>query len=218
VSHVRLTRAVEFSTSLRYWNPDLSEAENRARFGRKASRHGHNYRLEVMLIGEPDPVTGMVIDLKDLQDVIDREVMTRFDHRDLNRDTPYFEAAHILSHPGLSAAENARIYGKCANPAGHGHDYGLEITVAGEIDPASGQIFDRGRLDALVAELVLDRFGHSLLNDDPIFAGRVPTAENIALAIEAELGPAVASRPGARLLRVRLEETRKNSFETGELR
>jgi len=91
VPHVRLTRAVEFSTSLRYWNSDWSEAENRARFGRKASRHGHNYRLEVTLVGEPDPVTGMVIDLKDLQDVIDREIMSRFDHRDLNRDTPYFE-------------------------------------------------------------------------------------------------------------------------------
>ena len=91
MSHVRLTRAVEFSTSLRYWKPDLDEAENRARFGRKASHHGHNYRLEVTLAGEPDPITGMVIDLKDLQDVIDAEVMTRFDHRDLNRDTPYFE-------------------------------------------------------------------------------------------------------------------------------
>jgi 6-pyruvoyltetrahydropterin/6-carboxytetrahydropterin synthase len=91
VSQVRLTRAVEFSTSLRYWNPDLSEAENRKRFGRKASQHGHNYRLEVTLAGEPDPVTGMVIDLKDLQNVIDREVMVRFDHRDLNRDTPYFD-------------------------------------------------------------------------------------------------------------------------------
>jgi 6-pyruvoyltetrahydropterin/6-carboxytetrahydropterin synthase len=91
LSHVRLTRAVEFSTSLRYWNPDLSESENRRRFGRKAGRHGHNYRLEVTLAGEPDPVTGMVIDLKDLQEVIDREVMSRFDHRDLNCDTPYFD-------------------------------------------------------------------------------------------------------------------------------
>jgi 6-pyruvoyltetrahydropterin/6-carboxytetrahydropterin synthase len=88
---VRLTRAVEFSTSLRYWNPDLSEAENHALFGRKAGRHGHNYRLEVTLVGEPDPITGMVIDLKELQGVLDREVMARFDHRDLNRDTPYFE-------------------------------------------------------------------------------------------------------------------------------
>ena len=88
---VRLTRAIEFSTSLRYWNPDLPEAENRRLFGRKADQHGHNYRLEVTLRGEPDPVTGMVIDLKDLQEVLDREIMARFDHRDLNRDTPYFE-------------------------------------------------------------------------------------------------------------------------------
>ena len=88
---VRLTRAIDFSTSLRYWNPELSEAENRRLFGRKAEQHGHNYRLEVTLRGEPDPVTGMVIDLKDLQEVLDREIMARFDHRDLNRDTPYFE-------------------------------------------------------------------------------------------------------------------------------
>jgi 6-pyruvoyltetrahydropterin/6-carboxytetrahydropterin synthase len=129
-----------------------------------------------------------------------------------------FPAAHVLAHPELGDAENARIYGKCANPGGHGHDYGLEITVAGRIDPASGQIFDRAQLDELVGERVLDRFGHALLNEDPAFSARVPTAENIALAIEAELAPAVAAaRPGARLVRVRLEETRKNHFETGEL-
>jgi len=91
VSTVRLTRAIDFSTSLRYWNADLPAAENRRLFGRKAEQHGHNYRLEVTLRGEPDPVTGMVIDLKDLQTVLDREIMARFDHRDLNRDTPYFE-------------------------------------------------------------------------------------------------------------------------------
>lgn len=130
-----------------------------------------------------------------------------------------FPAAHVLRHPGLSDADNARIYGKCANPAGHGHDYGLEITVTGEVDPTSGQIVPRDRLDALVAERVLERFGHSLLNEDPAFAERVPTAENIALATFAELAPAIAAvRPGARLVRVRLEETRKNSFETGEAR
>ena len=130
-----------------------------------------------------------------------------------------FPAAHVLRHPGLPDAENARIYGKCANPAGHGHDYGLEITVAGETDPASGQIVDREELDALVAERVIDRFGHRMLNEDPAFAEHVPTAENIALAAFAELAPAIAAaRPGARLVRVRLEETRKNSFETGEAR
>ncbi len=88
---LRLTRAIEFSSSLRYEGDGWTTAENRERFGRKAAHHGHNYRLEVTLRGEPDPITGMVIDLKDLQDVIDREIMSRFDHRDLNRDTPYFE-------------------------------------------------------------------------------------------------------------------------------
>jgi 6-pyruvoyltetrahydropterin/6-carboxytetrahydropterin synthase len=88
---VRLSRAIEFSASLRYARPDLSEAENRRLFGPKAEQHGHNYRLEVTVRGEPDPVTGMVIDIKALQGILEREIMERFDHRDLNRDTPYFE-------------------------------------------------------------------------------------------------------------------------------
>ena len=88
---VRLTRAVDFSASLRCARPDLSEAENRALFGRAASQHGHNYRLEVTVRGEPDPVTGMVMDLRELKTVLEREIEARFDHRDLNRDTPFFE-------------------------------------------------------------------------------------------------------------------------------
>jgi 6-pyruvoyltetrahydropterin/6-carboxytetrahydropterin synthase len=88
---VRLTRAVEFCCSLRYWNPELSEADNRRIFGRKADPHGHNYELAVTLRGEPDPLTGMVVNLTDLKDLLDREIVARFDHRDLNRDTPYFE-------------------------------------------------------------------------------------------------------------------------------
>jgi 6-pyruvoyltetrahydropterin/6-carboxytetrahydropterin synthase len=91
LSKVRLTRVVEFCCSLRYWNPDLSDAENRRIFGRKADPHGHNYQLEVSLRGEPDPTTGMVVNLTDLKAVLDREIVARFDHRDLNRDTPYFE-------------------------------------------------------------------------------------------------------------------------------
>jgi len=79
---VRLTRAIEFSTSLRYALAGLSERENRQRFGPRARQHGHNYRLEVTVRGEPDPRTGMVVDLK---------IMERFDHRDLNCDTDYFE-------------------------------------------------------------------------------------------------------------------------------
>ena len=88
---VRLSRAIEFSASLRYAQPDLSEAENLELFGRRAQQHGHNYRLEVTVRGEPDPVTGMVIDIKAIQGLLEREIMDRFDHRDLNRDTPYFE-------------------------------------------------------------------------------------------------------------------------------
>jgi len=88
---VRLTRAVEFCCSLRYWNPELSEADNRRIFGRKADPHGHNYELAVTLRGEPDPLTGMVVNLTDLKDLLDREIVARFDHRDLNHDTPHFE-------------------------------------------------------------------------------------------------------------------------------
>jgi 6-pyruvoyltetrahydropterin/6-carboxytetrahydropterin synthase len=91
LSIVRLTRSVEFCCSLRYWNADLSEAENRRIFGRKADPHGHNYELEVTLRGEPDPLTGMVVNLSELKGLLDREIVARFDHRDLNRDTPYFE-------------------------------------------------------------------------------------------------------------------------------
>jgi 6-pyruvoyltetrahydropterin/6-carboxytetrahydropterin synthase len=88
---VRISRAIEFSASLRYQRPELSSAENAKLFGSLARHHGHNYRLEVTLRGEPDPVTGMVMNLKDLQQVLDAEIMARFDHRDLNLDTPYFE-------------------------------------------------------------------------------------------------------------------------------
>ena len=88
---VRVTRSIDFSTSLRYWLPDLDAAENRRRFGRFAEQHGHNYRLEITLRGEPDPETGMVYNLSELKQVAEAEIMARFDHKDLNRDTDYFE-------------------------------------------------------------------------------------------------------------------------------
>lgn len=88
---VRLTRAIEFSSSLRLWSPELSPEENRRLYGPRASKHGHNFRLEVTVEGRPDPRTGMVMDLVALKDLLEREVMARFDHRDLNDDTPWFE-------------------------------------------------------------------------------------------------------------------------------
>jgi 6-pyruvoyltetrahydropterin/6-carboxytetrahydropterin synthase len=87
---LRVTRTIHFSTSLRYWLEDETEEENRKRFGREADRHGHNYRLEITVVGEPDPQTGMVINLVDLKNVAEREIMSRFDHKDLNLDTNYF--------------------------------------------------------------------------------------------------------------------------------
>lgn len=88
---VRLTRGIEFSTSLRMRHPKLSDAENERLYGPLGRTHGHNFRLEVTLAGEPDPVTGMVMDLKDVKEILEREIDARFDHRDLVADGPWFE-------------------------------------------------------------------------------------------------------------------------------
>jgi 6-pyruvoyltetrahydropterin/6-carboxytetrahydropterin synthase len=127
-----------------------------------------------------------------------------------------FPAAHVLRSPALGDSENERVYGRCANPHGHGHDYGLEVTVTGAVEPRTGAIVPLERLDAIVRERVLDRLDHRLLNDDPWFAERVPTAENIVQAIRDELAEAVAAASTARVVRVRLVETRRNRFECGE--
>jgi 6-pyruvoyltetrahydropterin/6-carboxytetrahydropterin synthase len=128
-----------------------------------------------------------------------------------------FPAAHVLRSERFSAEENERIYGKCANPGGHGHDYALELSVAGPVEPRSGRIIAPERLDALVQERVLARFGHRMLNDTPAFRTRVPTAENLCAVIHEDLAQPIAEI-GARLVRVRIEETRRNAFTQGELR
>jgi len=127
-----------------------------------------------------------------------------------------FPAAHVLRSAALPDAENERIYGKCANPAGHGHDYGLEVTLAGPVDPRTGTIIPVARLDEIVRRRVIERLSHRLLNVDPWFASAVPTAENIALAIEGDLRAAVSEASTARVVRVRVLETRRNSFACGE--
>ncbi len=129
-----------------------------------------------------------------------------------------FPAAHVLSQPHLSPAENERLYGKCANPNGHGHNYGVEITVSGEVHPKLGHVVDRDRLDRVVQTRVLDRFAHRMLNDDPAFQAYVPTAEHIASFLHRDLRGPIADATGARLLRVRVLETRRNAFEYEERR
>jgi 6-pyruvoyltetrahydropterin/6-carboxytetrahydropterin synthase len=126
-------------------------------------------------------------------------------------------AAHRLHNDALSEAENARLYGKCNNPRGHGHDYVFEVTVAGEVDQRTGMVMDLGILDGLVEREILDRFDHMHLNlDVENFRAKVPTTENLCLEIYRLLSPHFAARPGSpevRLDGIRVEETRSNFFE-----
>ena len=91
---ILLTRKAEFSASHYYWNEAWSAEENARVFGKCANRngHGHNYTLEVTVAGEVDPVTGFVVDLKQLKDVMEREVVAAYDHRHLNLEVPEFKA------------------------------------------------------------------------------------------------------------------------------
>ena len=128
-----------------------------------------------------------------------------------------FPAAHVLRRADLSEQENRRIYGQCANPRGHGHDYALEVTVSGPLDPRTGYLLEPARLDRIVEGALLERFSHRLLNDDPLFAEAVPTAENIVRAAHGLLRAPLAEA-GTTLRRVRVRETRKNTFDYGDLR
>lgn len=122
-----------------------------------------------------------------------------------------FCASHRLDSPVLSPDENRRLYGKCNNPYGHGHDYVLSVTVEGRV-AADGQLVDRRALDALVAEQVLARMDHKNLNVDvPALSHSVPTTENLASAIRQALN-SHWTLP-ARLARVRISETDRNIFE-----
>ena len=121
-----------------------------------------------------------------------------------------FAASHRLHNFDLSEEENCRIYGKCNNPYGHGHNYVMEILVSGKIDPATGMIANLADLDGFVEREVLEPFDHKSLNEDvPAFLGEVPTTENLCIEIFRRLKP----YPKAKLERVRIQETSNNSFE-----
>jgi 6-pyruvoyltetrahydropterin/6-carboxytetrahydropterin synthase len=125
----------------------------------------------------------------------------------------HFAAAHRLARPELSQEDNEAIYGKCARPHGHGHNYLLDVTVRGAIDPRTGMVCDLAVLQQLVDDLVVEPFDHTFLNKDvAFFATCVPTAENIALHI-ADLLTAPIAATGARLHKVRLQESPNNAAE-----
>jgi 6-pyruvoyltetrahydropterin/6-carboxytetrahydropterin synthase len=123
-----------------------------------------------------------------------------------------FSAAHRLYNPQLSDEENRAIYGKCANPYGHGHDYRLEITVRGVPNPITGMVMNITELDALVQAEVLRHLDHKHLNEEtPPFDHIPPTSENLVAFIVGRLTPHLQGN--ARLYRVRLWETPRSYFE-----
>jgi 6-pyruvoyltetrahydropterin/6-carboxytetrahydropterin synthase len=123
-----------------------------------------------------------------------------------------FNAAHQLHDPGLSEEENERLFGKCANL--HGHNYVLEVVVAGEIDQATGYVFDLKQLSDVICQRIIEDVDHRNLNTDvPWLAGRIPTAENLALAFWERIR---SEFPQGSLRSVRVWETDKNWAEVGD--
>jgi 6-pyruvoyltetrahydropterin/6-carboxytetrahydropterin synthase len=121
-----------------------------------------------------------------------------------------FAASHRLHTEKLSEEENARVFGKCNNPYGHGHNYVLEISISGHIDPETGMIANLADLDAFVDREVLQEMDCRSLNEDVgAFRKTVPTTENLCTEIFRRL----KKFPSAKLERVRIQETSNNSFE-----
>ena len=265
---IRMTRKVAFSSGHRYWIESLSREENHTLFGRWASRfnHGHNYVLSVTVEGIVDPLNGMVVNIKRVDDVLRDQIVGICDQRSLNDEVPAltgqvtclenvlrwiwdllpgvlpresmlvglkleemptlyaemnatsltltrtyeFAAAHRLHAPTLSQEDNLALFGKCNNPAGHGHNYVLEVTVEGDPDPKTGMTVDIGELDHVVEREVVGRYDHKNLNEDiEEFRGRPTTSEIVVAEIFSRLSRTV---PGV-LKRVRLFETARNMFE-----
>ena len=121
-----------------------------------------------------------------------------------------FAAAHRLHSDALSEEDNRRVFGKCNYPNGHGHNYVVFVTVSGPIDPTTGMVVDIVAVDRLVGERVVRRFDHQDLNQDPEFASRTTTGENLVMLIWDLL---VKEIPSGRLEKIGLIETRDNYFE-----
>ncbi|PSO50664.1 MAG: 6-pyruvoyl tetrahydropterin synthase [Cyanobacteria bacterium SW_9_44_58] len=263
-----INRRAEFSAAHRYWLPELSAAENQAKFGAGSNfpGHGHNYVLYVSLEGEIDEY-GMVMNLSEVKPVIGDQIVNQLNNAYLNEVWPefqetlpttenvarviwqrlepylpvvnirlfehsqlwadyqgnnmeasltvgtHFSAAHRLARPDLTYEENCEIYGKCARPHGHGHNYHLEMTVTGEIDPRTGMIVNLEKLHQVLEEVVVDPLDHYFLNEDvPYFAEVVPTAENIAVYI-AQLLQQPTSELGVTLEKIKLIESPNNACE-----
>ena len=127
----------------------------------------------------------------------------------------HFSAAHRLHNPDLSASENREVFGLCNSPNWHGHNYELDVTIEGEIEPSTGYVLDLKQLRELIEDTVLDDLDHRNLNLDVAWLeGIMPSTENLVVAIWNRLAPTI---PRGRLARLVLWETPRNSAEyTGE--
>ncbi|MDP2039310.1 MAG: 6-carboxytetrahydropterin synthase [Ignavibacteria bacterium] len=122
-----------------------------------------------------------------------------------------FSASHRLFNPNLSEEENNLLFGKCNNPNGHGHNYTLEVTICGEVNPKTGYLIDLKLLKQIIIESIINKVDHKNLNLDVEFlAGKIPTAENIAIAIWDELENKI---PSGKLYSIKLLETENNYIE-----
>jgi 6-pyruvoyltetrahydropterin/6-carboxytetrahydropterin synthase len=120
-----------------------------------------------------------------------------------------FSAAHRLHNPSRDAEWNRRIYDKCDNPAGHGHNYVIHVSVKGPINEETGMVIDLKKLKDIVRARVIDRVDHRNLNEDVDFLrGVVPTAENLARCFWQQLDPAIDE---GKLHEIVIQETEKNS-------
>jgi 6-pyruvoyltetrahydropterin/6-carboxytetrahydropterin synthase len=273
MTRLNLKRRVAFSAAHAYWNPDLTEAENKSRFGAWASPwgHGHNYTVEVVVSGEVDPRDGMVVNIVDVDRVLKQQILFALADKHLNYDVPHFAkttptleniaryisekftesftdpkamldrvtvwemptlwvtleknnpmiqltrsldfaASHRLHAPALTDAENLAVFGKCNNIAGHGHNYGVEVTVIGEPDATTGMLVDLAALDFILEQEIMQRYDHKNLNNDVAdFKNSNPTSENLTIAIFEHLKDKIP-KPAA-LYKVVVKETDRNYFE-----
>ena len=116
-----------------------------------------------------------------------------------------FSASHYYHNPQFTPEENRRIFGKCSNPLGHGHNYSVEVTVSGAINPTTGMVLDLKELKVLLEQEVIQLMDHKFLNKEvPAFAEKNPTTENLAVEIWNLLAPKLAQ---GKLHRIRVYET-----------
>ena len=124
----------------------------------------------------------------------------------------HLSASHRLHSEAYTEEQNRATYGKCNNPHGHGHNYTIEVTLGGPVDPTTGMVCDLGKLDAFARTNLLDRFDHMNLNTLDVFRDVVSTTENFTI----EVYRIFTAFPDAKLTRVKIEETSNNSFEYAE--